>query len=258
MLWTLLHVPMPKLRITTHPMALCALALLACAKSNRPDGPPVEAEPSPFQHASPLEGITTLCAEGSSREVALDAVTEAGFSAQDVLAYAEGEHREALRWLMPEDLRVGPESGESELTVSVERAGDRAGDFRPDTDAIGHGARCRPWITIDVVVSIQSRSGALNDRFEATLYATDARVAYLRATTPALDLAGTLEVSRERTNVTASSYDLKMTFSEHGATGSLYSTWTRSTSEAAWDESFEVAHWGGAHCADGAYAVPLD
>jgi hypothetical protein len=246
------------LRLTPSLLLLCAIALSACAKSNRRGQPTVEAEPSPFAHLSPIEGLTTICAEGSSRDIPLDEITEAGFSAEDVLAYAEGEHRESIRWLMPEQLSVGPEAGEGEVTIAIERASERAKDFKPTTDVIGHGARCQPWITVDVVVTLQSEGGALNERFTATLFAVDPRAAYLRAATPDRELSGSLAVTHEASNTVASSFELKMTLSEHGATGSLYSSWSRQYMDVAWDNSYEIAHWGRAHCTDGSYAAPLD
>lgn len=244
------------LRFIWSLLLLCTLA--ACAESRMPGGPLDEAEPSPFAHVSPIEGLNASCAQGRSTAISLDEVTEAGFSAEDVLAYAEGEHHESIRWQTPEPLQLGPESGEGEITIEIERASDRAKDFRPTTDVIGHGARCRPWITVDVIVAIQSEGGALNDRFMATLFATDRRAAYLRAKTPEGELAGALWATQEATNVLASSYELRMTLSEHGATGSLYSNWARQYMDVHWDDSFEIAHWGRAHCTDGAYAVPLD
>lgn len=250
------YTAMTILRFTSGVLLLCTLA--ACAKSNVRGGSIDEAEPSPFSQVSPIEGLTEICAEGSSTDIPLDEVTEAGFSAEDVLAYAEGEHHESIRWLKPEELRIGPESGDGEVTIAIERASERAKDFRPTTDEIGLGARCQPWILVDVIVTIQSEGGALNERFTATLFAPDRRAAYVRATTPEGELAGALSATHEATNAFGSSYELRMTLSEHGATGSLYSRWSRQYMDVSWDDSFEIAHWGLAHCTDGAYAVPLD
>lgn len=247
--------------LTPFPRTILLLvALTACAKSNEAK-PPVEAGPSPFGARWAIESFAPTCAEGSSTEVALGEVTETGFSAEDMLALAEGEHRETIQWLMPEGLELGPESGARELTIRIERASDRARAFAPDNEVIGHGARCWPWLFVDVVVTVQSAGGALNERFEAELYAADESVAYLAAISPALELAGDVSVARDAADFAASSYELRISFSEHGATGSLLSNWSREVQEPRlyWEETLELAHWGRAHCDVGtAYSVTLD
>ena len=242
--------------------AALTFALCGCARSQRAQPELPTPLPSPFESVSAVERVASECSQGSSSEVALDAITDTGFSAEDLLAYAEGSHDETIRWDMPEGIRIGPESRERALRISVERAGERARDFKPDTDVIGHGARCRPWLEVDVTVSLQSEDGALNERFDATLYSTDARVAYLHAKSAQLELAGELTVTRElpAENIAAASFMVMMTFSEHGVTGTLVSDWSRvvSSIDVAWDESIELAYWGRARCNMWDYSIGVE
>ncbi|MDD9937255.1 MAG: hypothetical protein OXT09_26840, partial [Myxococcales bacterium] len=53
--------------------------------------------------------------------VDVDALTDLGFSAADVLAFAEGSHEETLTWNEPFNATIAPETGEQSITVTVTR-----------------------------------------------------------------------------------------------------------------------------------------
>jgi len=241
---------------------LQALVLIACgcassrtAPDHEPDPEPIEAEPSPFGGTSPLDSVAVSCAEGSAREIALDEVTEAGFSAEDLLANIEGMHEAPLTWASPEGVTIGPESGQHKLRVRVERASEGAALFDPDTDAIGHGARCTLWIAVDVVISLQSDERALNEEVQGTVYANNPSFAYFRAEAGSDDFGGELTV---RSEAQLSRFELMMTLSEHGATGSLQGVWLKVEDGFSFEEPTELAYWGHAPCAVGEQSVRLD
>jgi hypothetical protein len=243
---------------------LCALAFIGstigcgCASSNAPpSAAPLEAEPSSFAGISPLDVVAPSCADGSSRDIELDEVTDAGFSAEDLLANIEGMHEAKLIWASPEEVTIGPESGEHTLRILVERASERAKLFDPDTDAIGHGARCPLWVAVDVVVSLQSDDLALNEEVHGTVYARDARLGYFQAEAGSASFGGELTVSLER-GALLSRFELAMTLSEHGATGSLHAVRLTIQETFSYEEPVELAYFGHVRCEVGAQSLQLD
>jgi len=238
--------------------AICAFVLVGCWGSSPSDRP---AGQSPLASSSPLDGIS-VCTGGAEREVAIDETTPAGFSAEDLLASIEGEHDEEIRWTMPEGLTVGPERGERTLRVIIERSGDRARELDPSQDGIGHGSVCQAWVIVPVTVTMRSEDGALNDRFAGEVYAMDPRVAYLSAESTELSLAGKLSVARESEpeHLASETFELAMTLSEHGATGTLSAVWTTLDIENMFflDETLQIADFGDASCDVEAASLPLD
>lgn len=237
--------------------AVLLFASGGCASSREAAGeePPA---PSPLIGIDELNQVEPLCADGSTREIALDEVIDNGFSAQDILAFAEGVHDERIRWQPPDGAAISPERGEHALRVTVERASDRAADIEPEVAVIGHGASCSHWLAIPVTVGLQSDGGALNDAISGTLLATHERVAYFRATSIGDELAGELSVSPPREDVYLSIFELAITFSEQGASGTLAAQW-RLRDDPALEVEFEpLASFGRATCEPADYAVTLD
>lgn len=242
---------------------LTCLSFAACAKSSTSSAPQPEPEGTPsFSDALSLVADTDFCAEGSTDEIAFDARTSAGFSADDVLAYAAGTHEERITWEVVEsteeqteeqtEVTVGPESGTRALSITVEPRGDTARFHVPSAGIIGHGLVCEPWLEIDVHVVVRSEGGALLEGFDATLVSEKGAFAYIAAASAgAGPLAqGELSVARPRNTLAGS--ELRFVFTPYGVTGVLTARWAESPYEG------ELAHFGKAHCGRGRFALSLD
>ena len=113
-----------------------------------------------------------------------------GFSAADILAYAEGTHVEELEWNeQSAPVTVGPETGESQIEITITH-GDRA-VWGPDDD------QADPYcvgLQIDVLVTVRSAGGALDEQFEASLATREQDRAYVYADFGLADVQGALQV----------------------------------------------------------------
>lgn len=142
------------------------------------DGPPEDLE----LYSVPL-GVNTTCREGMTTDVPLDSDGTMGFSAASILAFAEG--KKTQRRIVP----AGPDADDPTLlVVEVESLAQGARVFEPPQEIIGHGLRCDPWLEMAVRVTVKTSDGALDARFDATLFATHADVAILYARPDGLDL----------------------------------------------------------------------
>lgn len=127
------------------------------------------------------EGEDWHCSE-EARALAADEVSPLGFSAADVLAYAQGSHSTSLEWQTARSVPYGPETGVGELSIEVESLGSAR--FVERTAPKGavkliHGDCCPESVEIDVQVTLRTAGGALNETFEAVLDATERDAAYL-------------------------------------------------------------------------------
>lgn len=245
------------------------LALAACASSREPAPAEVElpeAEPSPFESESAIEIVAGSCADGSSREIALDdtldgTIEGSDFTADDILELVERTHQATIHWMPEDGATVGPESGDHALYVTVLRASDRARDFAPATTAIGHGTRCEHWLELDVTIALQTDDGALNEAIEGTLYASDPRVAYFRASAGDDAFGGALEVAVANENgAKLSRFDLDLVFAEAGVSGTLTGVSIAIVQGSDFESEYpaELAYVGPVHCPAGEFAVRLD
>jgi len=96
-----------------------------------------------------------------------------GFSAADVLSFTEGEQVTTIEW-QPIDLPYGPESGTTQLTLSVESLGRARYVDR------GENSCCFDVVQIDVRVSLETSGGALGESFVAVLEARSPDAASLQ------------------------------------------------------------------------------
>lgn len=95
-----------------------------------------------------------------------------GFSAADVLSFAEGEHVTTIEW-HPIDLPYGPESGTKQLTLSIESLGGARYVDR------GESSCCFAAVQVDVRVTLETSGGALGESFVTVLEARSADAASL-------------------------------------------------------------------------------
>ncbi len=124
----------------------------------------------------------------------LDEVSALGFSAQEVLAFAQGVHESPIHW-HPGDVKFGPETAESELTVSITYAD---GEIRfvasqPEGGA-EFGGDCPDRLEIDTEVTMQTSGGALDEAFVGTLRAMRPNVAMILEQREPEKLEGAFEI----------------------------------------------------------------
>lgn len=142
----------------------------------------------------------SLCIEESTVLTGLDAASAVGFTAADVLATVMGTHMAAMRWSEPlEDgsvkLMFGPETGDSELTVTIDYEG---GEIRyVDSQPAGNpppefATGCPDHLEITVTTTLHSEGGALSETIVTPLRATTRDVAVLVAQIPFSELQGSL------------------------------------------------------------------
>jgi hypothetical protein len=117
-----------------------------------------------------------------------------GFSAEQLLALAEGEHAESFVWREPAGFTYGPESGAGLLTLSASRAGSAR---FARIDKARSQARCEDHVRIPLTVGLATAGGALDEAFDATLVATSVDEASVSQVLPSASLGGALTFTPE-------------------------------------------------------------
>jgi hypothetical protein len=160
------------------------------------------------------------CQEVVTVLAGVDATSEIGFTAADVLAVAEGSHTAPIFW-HPGDVQFGPETGEGQLSVDISYAG---GEIRyvhaaaPDAAEMG----CVDRLEIDAGVELHTAGGALDESFASTLRASQPDVAMIRHELALDAIAGALEVtSIEPANGEAAPISVELGVSTFGVFGSF-------------------------------------
>jgi hypothetical protein len=167
------------------------------------------------------------CETPRTTQLALDADSLLGISAVELLALANTPPAGVLAWAESNDqLRVGPESGTSALSITVSAASDHArliefqgasGNNESGDGTLG-SANCPRRLELDVQVHIETAGGALNETFETVLEATSPRVAMVpNAKIPATQLQGSLTVERPGSQWTGVVFSMR--FTELGSAG---------------------------------------
>lgn len=114
---------------------------------------------------------STLACKETRAPLELEEDSPLGFGAEEVLAVASAE-RAALEWL-DTDPAYGPESGASELSVSLVPRGSAA--FVTSRAPDGREAfPCLDRVEVDVAVTLGTTGGALSESFDGALRATEA------------------------------------------------------------------------------------
>ena len=120
--------------------------------------------------------------------LAISADSPLGFSAQDSLNLAAGEHMATLHWL-PARYPYGPESGDGPFHVRITSLGSAhfatQDDGRATIDLL-----CLPSVLTDVTVEVDSAGGAFHESFRGVLAASREDSATLSATLLGAQLGG--------------------------------------------------------------------
>jgi hypothetical protein len=206
-----------------HRAAACLLAGLqpcACHEDN---------EQPAYLDVSESEGVPQC--QVDPREIGLDEVTPIGVTASELFRWLSGPHAEPLGWLGPGPGQsyaqldgFGPEQGNSELQLDVEPLGARLLTRSPLDEASVD--LCPTTLGLDVDLHLSTAGGALDERVQTTLEATQAGFATLPGLYLPLD---SLQGSFTAQISLAPGYDysqpprlwLSLTLSEAGATGKL-------------------------------------
>jgi hypothetical protein len=132
---------------------------------------------------------TNLACHETETPLAADEDSMLGFGAADVLAAASAS-RAALEWLAT-DPAHGPESGTSELSVSLEALGTAR--FVSSRTPDGREAYpCADRVEVDVAVTLSTSGGALAESFEDELHASESTSVQLSHVFEDGDVDGTL------------------------------------------------------------------
>lgn len=184
------------------------------------------AEPEP--EPSDLAGENGSSCVGTPTVLAVDEVSPLGFAAADVLSFAAGEHASPLFWREQGSesmVEVGPESGESTLSVTITHAGGeiRYVDYEP---AEGEGfeedfSDCADQLEIEVMAQIGSGSGALAESIPVTLTATHDLLAHFSAAIEPEDIMGSMTVTSLDPQFDVGAIDLDVGISSYGLSGSI-------------------------------------
>ncbi|HKO49473.1 MAG TPA: hypothetical protein VJV79_17210, partial [Polyangiaceae bacterium] len=121
--------------------------------------------------------------------LALSAESPLGFSAQDSLNFATGEHTASLHWIPATTYAYGPESGDSQLQVTITSLGSARFATNGDERALNEPF-CLPSVLSDVTVELDSAGGAFHESFRGVLAATNKDTATLTATLLGAHLGG--------------------------------------------------------------------
>jgi hypothetical protein len=205
--------------------AACFLAgLLPCACSGDD-----ETTPDLDVSAGEVDGVPRC--QIDQRELGLDEATPIGATAGELFSWISGPHTEPLSWLSPGPsesyARVdgfGPEQGSSELQLDFEPIGARLFTRTPLDQASAD--LCPTSLGLDVNLHLSTAGGALDERVQTTLEATQADAAALQALYLPLDgLQGsfTAQISLGAGYAYTQSPQLwlSLKLSEAGATGKL-------------------------------------
>ncbi len=209
-----------------------------------------------------LEGGSSC--EEDTTELELDEVSPLGFSAEDVLALAEGTHEATLTWA-PDEASMATttlESGTTAVTLVVEAAGPASFvDAEPPSSGgtvgmIALGRVCPDRVDVPVTVTLTTADGALDETLEGTLSATDAGSATLLVPIELDELEGTLsfEVVSPEGGVPIQTR-LEVVFGEGIFAGRLSGTIEQRTDRVATAAGATYAEWGYDACEQGAFPV---
>jgi hypothetical protein len=177
------------------------------------------------------EGTAGGACDETVSDVGLDEQTPLGFSADDVLAFAGGEHTVSLAWV-ESNVAYGPEHGRSEITLTVEPLAAHFVARSPKTSS-GSGPTidigtpldgCRGSVKIDVRLGLSTQGGALAETVDTVIEASAADFASGGFSADLAMLAGSFEAqltAPRNSELTRSSLQASFGFSQYGAVGSL-------------------------------------
>lgn len=224
---------------------LSACGFAACSSSDGANDDPAGNDPAGTDTGNPHdepgdiggpgeEGTNGGACDEDVSDVELDAGTALGVSANQVLEFAGGTHTVSLAWL-DTNVEYGPESGRSEITLTVEPLAAHWVDRSPRTISGGSEEGtlidigtpldgCRDSLKIDARITVSTQGGALAETVDTVLEASDADFASGRFSIDLAAIAGTFEATPQvprNSEVTRSSLGFELGFSEYGAVGAL-------------------------------------
>ncbi len=224
------------------------------------------AEPEPLDFDGEANGSS--CVDTPTVLSSVDEVSPLGFAAADVLSFAVGEHESPLFWRAhtSEDMvEVGPENGESTLSVSVTHDGGEI-RFIDSEPADGEGglegefSNCPDRIEIDVMAQIGSGSGALAESLPVTLTATHELLAHFSAAIEPEDMAGSMTVTSLDPQFDVGPIDFDVGISSYGLSGSITGMITAEMGDTAVAGFVDYAVFPSEEqqCTSSELALPLD
>jgi hypothetical protein len=209
------------------------------------------------QYTNNESGFGSGC-DAEETELDPNAATSLGFTAQSVLDLVVGEHTQTLAWL-DSNLEYGPESGRSEITLSITAAGaPTLVDREPRAAQSGSGATinlpeiavyCTDSMRVKVNVAITTPGGALDEVVEGVFEAHAGDFASGHLSFELEGLNGSFEATPfvpPNSRLTGSTLTLELGFTEFGASGafSVGSTFESNDGQAAGvGSSGELAHF---------------
>lgn len=226
------------------------------------------AEPEPLDDLDG-EANGSSCVGTPTVLASVDEVSPLGFAAADVLSFAAGEHASPLFWREQGSesmVEVGPESGESTLSVTISHAGGeiRYVDMEPAEGEGGLEADlaedCPDQLEIDVMAQIGSGGGALAESIPVTLTATHDLLAHFSAAIEPEDIMGSMTVTSLDPQFDVGAIDLDVGISSYGLSGSITGMISAEMGDTAVAGFVDYAVFPSEepHCSSSDIALPLD
>jgi hypothetical protein len=203
----------------------------------------------------------------------VDADTTLGFTAADILAFAQGAHVETIRWHDSFIATLGPEMGEHKVTITLNHEGGAVRLMTPKAAGSGSGIEpaidigtvgggCQPWLEIDVKVAIATDGGALDEAFDATLRSRNALFATMFTHPDPEHLGGAFApVEILEPGFELAQLDLSIGFTPFGVSGSfdgVFEMRTKDSVGAAAGGGAPFADFGRTGCKYNSFAVGFD
>lgn len=170
------------------------------------------------------------CEVVRAESVDLAAETALGFRANDVLAYAGGQHDETLTWQALRLGSYGPESGQQPLSVGVAVRSAKLVQYANKGDG-ELASNCGEQLELDTDVTLKSAGGALDESVRATLVAKHAGLASLDLRLDPAKLNGTLRVTAPQ-GWTTTALALAVQFTPYALSGSLTPSFEQRTADS--------------------------
>jgi hypothetical protein len=223
-------------------------------------------EPEPTDQDN-LAGEGDGCVGTPTVLASVDEVSPLGFAAADVLGFAAGEHESPLFWREQNAdsmVEVGPESGESTLSITISHEGGeiRYVDYEPAEGGfeLDEGPGCADQLEIDVMVQIGSGGGALAENIPVTLTAAHPLLAHFDAAIEPEDIAGSMSVTSLDPQFDVGAIDFDVGVSSYGLSGSITGMVSAEMGDTAVAGFVDYAAFPSAtqSCGSDQLALPLD
>lgn len=192
---------------------------------------------------SDVEGLYAAC-DREATDLELDAATDLGFTAGDVLAWLEAAHTSSLV--------LADESTGRDLTVTVTSAGAARWVDQSEAESSDTGAQpaiaavCDDFVELDVVVDFATADGAFAETWEVTLPVEQVAGTQVSVTLENDGFAGTYVVPQAMIDACDTSHvQVDLYFSEGGGTsGSIWLACEVATEDTVSEGLEPLASWG--------------